>query len=385
MAAMLESFVPRIGCDVVRNPSNLGFVASANFGMARHPGHDIVLLNSDTEVPPGWLQRLRAAAYRSDDTGTVTPFSNAGSLASYPLPNVENPLPDDASLLQLDRYFELANADICIDTPTGVGFCFFIRHDCLEKTGMFDADLFGRGYGEENDFCLRATACGWKHVLAADCFVYHRGHGSFGDEKNERVQHAYAALVSRHPHYQARVQRHFAADPARACRLRVDALRLARQDNVARFTVGAAATPDKGSEPLLNLSVSRPGLFELRWANTGEGFRLWFRLPEETDELLSLLSAVGINNLNCLRHPTLPYEFTRRARERGSDRIGQTELLNLVSRHGTPRLTLMQSSARMLAHLGLQMSEWRLLRPLAALVPTAMRAHLRQWLRRGGT
>jgi GT2 family glycosyltransferase len=380
MFEMLVSFSQRVGCAALRNSTNLGFVVSANLGMARYPDHDIVLLNNDTEVPYNWLQRLSSAAYRSSNTGTATPFSNAGSLASYPLPNKENLLPHDISLSQLDSYFKLANAGVCIDIPTGVGFCLFIRWDCLKETGQFDADLFGRGYGEENDFCLRASARGWKHVLAADCFVYHRGRGSF--EKSERIKHAYMILVHHHPNYPALLQQHFSTDPARVCRMRVDALRLVHHVNTPLINIDPVTTSSPSPcVPLLNLSISRPGLLKLHWANAGEGFRLWFSLPEDTDDLLTLLSTFNICNADSLIRHNLTSSYIQRTQKNVCQRIGQTELLNLITRHSEPRLTLMQSLIRMLARLGLRVSGMRVLRPLVARVPVATRARLRQWLR----
>ena len=69
---------------LIRNPRNLGFAASVNIGLRAAAGHDVVLLNSDTMVPPGWLDELCAVAYGAPDIGTVTPLSNDGSILSYP-------------------------------------------------------------------------------------------------------------------------------------------------------------------------------------------------------------------------------------------------------------------------------------------------------------
>jgi GT2 family glycosyltransferase len=57
----------------------------------------------------------------------------------------------------------------------------YIRRECLERVGAFDADRFGRGYGEENDFCMRAAKADWRSVLAADVFVFHQGAVSFSE------------------------------------------------------------------------------------------------------------------------------------------------------------------------------------------------------------
>ena len=105
---------------------------------------------------PGWLEGLRAAAYSLEGVGTVTPLTNSGAIASYP----GQGSPCDASeAREIARV--AANARLePIEAPTGVGFCMFIRRDCLNETGEFDAECFGRGYGEENDFCLRAASWG---------------------------------------------------------------------------------------------------------------------------------------------------------------------------------------------------------------------------------
>lgn len=69
---------------LLENPENLGFVATVNRGMALHPNHDVLLLNSDTEVSHEWLDRIHAAAYSASEIGTVTPLSNNATICSYP-------------------------------------------------------------------------------------------------------------------------------------------------------------------------------------------------------------------------------------------------------------------------------------------------------------
>ena len=53
---------------------------------------------------------------------------------------------------------------------TGVGFCLYIRRQLIESVGAFDP-VFGLGYGEENDFCMRATRAGFRNVLSKDGVV----------------------------------------------------------------------------------------------------------------------------------------------------------------------------------------------------------------------
>jgi hypothetical protein len=104
----------------------------------------------------------------------------------------------------------------------------YIRRACLDQVGPFDASRFGRGYGEENDFCLRAAGAGWRNVLACDVFVFHEGAVSFAGERDTLVVSATQALLERHPGYTERVREFIASDPAVTARVAVDLAR-ARQ------------------------------------------------------------------------------------------------------------------------------------------------------------
>ena len=206
---------------LVTHASNAGFVASANEGMGMHTDRDVVLLNSDTEVADGWLDRLVACAARDPRTGTVTPFSNNATICSYP--NMEPPhaLPDGLGVEDLDRLFAEENAGLSIEIPTGVGFCMLIRRACIAETGEFDEAAFGAGYGEEVDFCLRASKAGWRHRLAADVFVFHEGAVSFGADRLTRQGKAQAIVDARYPEFTLRVRNFALRDPAAPARERV--------------------------------------------------------------------------------------------------------------------------------------------------------------------
>lgn len=212
---------------LLENQNNLGFVRSVNRGMSLHPDRDVLLLNSDTEVNGDWIDRLRSAAYRQDWTGTATPLSNNATICSYPTIG-ENNMSLEVSSAELDQLAKDVNPNETIPVPTAVGFCMYIRRDCLTETGLFDAEAFGQGYGEENDFCMRATRLGWTHVLAANTYVRHFGSISFGASRKERVENATRVLLARHPDYLARVGEHLNKDPARLVRTSLDLSRITR-------------------------------------------------------------------------------------------------------------------------------------------------------------
>ncbi|MFM8415220.1 MAG: glycosyltransferase [Planctomycetota bacterium] len=226
LAAALRHRAGRGEFTLLEHESNLGFVAAANRGMRLHPDRDVVLLNADTVVPPGWLERLRAAA-DGDFVGTVTPFSNNATLASYPVPFTDNELPSGWTAAALDALFREANAGWIVDIPTAVGFCMYLRRDCLEDVGFFDELLFGRGYGEENDFSLRAVARGWRNVLAADVFVLHHGRVSFLAETEALQRRAGEVLRRKYPAYDTTIARFRHDDLLAAARDVIAAARVA--------------------------------------------------------------------------------------------------------------------------------------------------------------
>jgi GT2 family glycosyltransferase len=228
IAAWLDSAAAAGRLQLVRNEHNVGFVQSVNRGMALHPDRDVVLLNSDTEVANDWLDRLRAAVYAHDKVATATPFSNNATICSYPFEGWQGAVPGTLGLAELDRLFADTNRGEALFIPTAVGFCMYIRRAALDAVGLFDAARFGRGYGEENDFCMRAGKAGWRHVLATNVFVFHEGGVSFSSERFALIRAAGEALVAVHPEYHRMVHDFILADPARRFRDAVDLARMKR-------------------------------------------------------------------------------------------------------------------------------------------------------------
>jgi GT2 family glycosyltransferase len=250
------------------NTENIGFVATVNRGMARHPGRDVILLNSDTEVYDGWVDRLRAAALRNERTGTVTPLSNNATICSYPRFLHDNPFPLEITYAELDRMAAVVNAGIEVESPTAVGFCMYIRRECLVQTGLFDEATFGKGYGEENDFCRRAARRGWGHVIAADVFVRHWGGTSFGGEKPSRMAAAERKLERLHPGYHSEIARFVKQDPLADVRACLDWARLrnlCRDRNVVVISHGrGGGTERRVREEVQRLTRDECGVFLLR-------------------------------------------------------------------------------------------------------------------------
>ncbi len=204
---------------VVRAGRNRGFVATANAGMDLAGDEDVILLNSDT-VPAGdWLERMVACARSDPRIASITPFSNHGEIVSLPDFCRAAPIPADPE--RWAAACRAAGPPVYPELPTAVGFCMYLRRACLDQIGGFDAEHFGRGYGEENDWCMRAQIRGWRHVLCDDAYVAHQGGASFAPLNLRPGPESMARLLQRHPNYLERIEAFIAQDPLAPLRARI--------------------------------------------------------------------------------------------------------------------------------------------------------------------
>jgi glycosyltransferase involved in cell wall biosynthesis/GT2 family glycosyltransferase len=218
--ADVESVIADFDFRVLRNEQRLGFVGSVNRGM-RETSSDVVLLNSDTIVTPHWIEKLIDAAYSSGDVGTVTPLSNHATLCSVPRTFEENLLPTGFDATSFAAVVENVSQRSYPRIPTGVGVCLYIRRALLDDIGVFDEQHFGLGYGEENDFCMRALARGWVHVADDATFIYHAGHRSFGASHKRLERRGATTLRRLHPRYMATIAAFMKIDPLADVRARI--------------------------------------------------------------------------------------------------------------------------------------------------------------------
>jgi GT2 family glycosyltransferase/2-polyprenyl-3-methyl-5-hydroxy-6-metoxy-1,4-benzoquinol methylase len=186
---------------ILENEKNLGFVGTCNRAMALSGDADVVLLNSDTLVTPGWLEALRRCIASDARIGTATPWSNNAEICSFPAFCQNTPIGDLPPPEVIAGAVARASLGHHPELPTGVGFCFYITRALLNRIGLFDQVTFGRGYGEENDLCMRARKAGFRNVLCDDAFVVHTGGSSFTDKKLSLMEQNLHKLVTKHPDY----------------------------------------------------------------------------------------------------------------------------------------------------------------------------------------
>ena len=177
--------------DLIETNGPLGYTRAANRGLRASTAGHVVLLNSDTIVPRLWLETLLECMYSSDGIGVVGPLSNAASWQSVPERFDEgggwavNELPPGYNV---DEFSELVYVKSMRRFPRVDfvnGFCLMISRKVLDKVGYLDEESFPQGYGEENDYCLRARDAGFELAIADQCYIYHAKSKSFGSSSRD--------------------------------------------------------------------------------------------------------------------------------------------------------------------------------------------------------
>jgi GT2 family glycosyltransferase/glycosyltransferase involved in cell wall biosynthesis len=187
----------------LRQPENVGFVANCNIAFGVAAPADVVILNSDCEVGPGWLEGLRQAAYSDSLVATATALTNHGTIVSVGRGGATTLLPGSLSPAELAQRVADASLRLRPRILTAVGHCMWIRRSALDLVGDFD-EAFSPGYGEEVDFSQRCLLRGLSHVAADDVFVFHRGGSSFDNSPLQREHER--LLARRYPYYPGAVR-----------------------------------------------------------------------------------------------------------------------------------------------------------------------------------
>ena len=212
---------------LLQNDTNLGFVESVNRGLDYSKSDDILLLNSDTYMFGGAIDQMRERLHSAEDIATVTAMSNNATIFSYPHPSLPTTYLDDIGWEELASLALEVNAGQTVDVPTGHGFCMLVRREVLDRLNGLNI-IFGRGYGEENELCLRASDLGFRHVAATGVLVEHRESVSFGLDKFDLITKNLKTLSEMYPEYTPTVMGFEASDPLREGRWRLDVARLHR-------------------------------------------------------------------------------------------------------------------------------------------------------------
>jgi GT2 family glycosyltransferase len=202
-AEFLASRSLEMGALLVRLDSRAYYTVAANIGVRSGSGRNVLLLNSDTVVPPLAFDKLSAALDREPRLGIVGPLSNAASYQSVPSTlgtasqTAINPLPAGMSVSEMDFFLEQSWNGLVARTKLVHGFCFGVKRAVFEKIGLFDKENFPKGYGEENDFCFRAADAGFELGVLTSTYVFHAKSRSYNAAEREPLMADAAAALQR--------------------------------------------------------------------------------------------------------------------------------------------------------------------------------------------
>ncbi len=164
-------------------PENVGFIQGNNLVMERFPDHDVVLLNNDTQVQPGWLTALADRAYSAPKVGIV------GAKLIYPdgrLQEAGGEIFQDGTgrnigkMEDADRriYNQVRQVDYCS------GACLYIKREVLDRVGSLD-ERYDPAYCEDSDLCLAAAAAGYQVLYEPTAVVVHLEGGTAGKSEEQ--------------------------------------------------------------------------------------------------------------------------------------------------------------------------------------------------------
>lgn len=210
MGQLYRQLSQRPQVTILCSPKRQGFVRTMNRGFEA-TRRDAVILNSDTEVTPRWLEKLHQCRQSDPKIGVVSPLSNNAVFLSLPVSNRNNQL--DVSVEEIAAHIDAVSPEYP-EIPTGVGFCMLMTREALGRVGYFDR-AFGMGYGEEHDFSMRAVTHGFRIACCDNLFIFHAGARSFSEappEYNRRERNARLCQLF-WPQYTSRIREFEARDP----------------------------------------------------------------------------------------------------------------------------------------------------------------------------
>lgn len=197
---------------LLENAQAGGYTKAANKALRESKSEYVVCLNSDTLVPRLWLDNIVECGESDPLIGIVGPLSNAASWQSVPDRFDAN---GDWAINELERGLDVnqmaevvyQSSEKCFPKVAFVnGFCFAVKRAVIDAIGFLDEEAFPEGYGEENDYCLRAADAGFSLAIADQGYVYHEKSKSYSHERR-RVLSKKGGDALKKKHGQDRIKR----------------------------------------------------------------------------------------------------------------------------------------------------------------------------------
>ncbi len=168
---------------VILNDDNKGFAAGNNIGLRAATGDYLVVLNNDTYVTDGWLYGLVRHIRRYPDIGLIGPVTNnIGNEAK-----IELAYHSMAEMQRKARSYTECHVNDLLEVENVAFFCVALSREVYETVGGLDED-FGLGFFEDDDYCRRVAAAGYRITIANDVFVHHHLSASFNKLDDKKRQ-----------------------------------------------------------------------------------------------------------------------------------------------------------------------------------------------------
>jgi len=177
---------------IITNRTNGGFARGYNDALAEVKADYFVLLNSDIEVTPNWIQPVIELMESDKDIGGAQPklrsfhekekFEYAGAAGGF-IDEYGYPFCRGRIFQHLET--DHGQYDDAIEIFWATGACMFVRADIYTKFGGFDVDFFA--HMEEIDFCWRLKNGGYKIMYCPDSVVYHVGGGTLPKKSAQKT------------------------------------------------------------------------------------------------------------------------------------------------------------------------------------------------------
>ena len=180
---------------LVENQKNMGFAKAVNQGLQKASGRYILLLNPDTQMKGGAIERFVSFMDSHSDTGVAgaqllnSDGSKQNSIANFP--SLATELLNKRLLRWLfPKRFpgKEKNYPEPVEVNSVIGACMMVRREALDQVGSLDEDYFL--FLEETDWCYRMKKAGWKihHVPQTEVFHF-QGKSAARDKKRSRVEY----------------------------------------------------------------------------------------------------------------------------------------------------------------------------------------------------
>jgi hypothetical protein len=208
----LEAARRRSDVRVLAIGSNRGFAAANNAGIQASAGESLLLLNSDTIVPAGAIDRLLAALERHPEAAAAGPrLVDAHGRAELSFGRMIGPITEWRQQRLMRRHSRADAAAVALiermtraeQFPDWVsGACLLVRRADAEAVGLLDERFFM--YTEDVDFCAALRARGRRILFTPEAEIVHlRGRSAASAPAATRAAYRRSHLAFYEKHHPA--------------------------------------------------------------------------------------------------------------------------------------------------------------------------------------